>query len=111
MTTLQAETRLETMTQRDVEPKLTAPEIALLLEMFRRPDGAGNAPGTADWQPTYNLKAAAAEGWRWKAAKASELVSADLDGERLSSNQVFDHCVQMAQMYSRRGAVSVSIGK
>ena len=111
MTSLQAETRLEMMTQTQVEPKLTAPEIALLLEMFRRADSAGNLPGTTDWQPTYNLKAAASMGWQWKAAKASELVSADLDGERLSSNQVFDHCVQMAQMYSRRGAISLSIGK
>lgn len=111
MTALEAETRLEKMTQHDVEPKLLSSEITLLLEMFSRADSAGNAPGTSEWQPTYDLKAAAAEGWRWKAGKASELVSADLDGERMSSNQVFEHCERMVQHYSRKGAVSFSVGQ
>ena len=111
MTPLQAETRLEKMTQFDVEPKLLATEIALLLEMFSRADAAGNAPSSPDWLPNYDLKAASAEGWRWKAAKASELVSADLDGERISSNQIFDHCQEMARMYGRRGSGTTYIGK
>ena len=107
MTEAEAEMRLEKMTQHNVEPKLDTQEIGLLLEIFRRTDSAGNAPTSDDWQPNYDLSRAAAEGWRWKAAKASELVSVDLDGERMSSNQVFEHCQRMAQMYSRKRIFSL----
>lgn len=99
------------MTAQDTEPLLSEADLDDLLLLFRRPDTNGNAPGADGWTPTYDLNRAAAEGWRWKAARASELVSVDLDGERLSSNQIFEHCQAMAQMYSRKGTASLQSGK
>jgi hypothetical protein len=78
--------KLSRMVAADSEPKLAPADLEMLL-------------------------ASAAEGWRWKAAKASELVSVDLDGERLSSNQIFEHCERMARMYSRKGRASFNTGK
>ncbi len=92
----------------DSEPKLESGDIELLLASYAKVDKNGKSPSAAEWIPTYNINAAATEAWRWKAAKASELISVDLDGERMSSNQVFEHCERMARMYSRKLAGSVT---
>lgn len=106
---LSAFEKLQMMTAAAVEPMLTGGELDMLLSMFATPDAAGIAPSGPEWVPTYRLKAAAAEGWRWKAAKASELISSDLDGDRMSAHQVFNHCMEMVKLYSR-GSAGVSIG-
>lgn len=104
--------RLKRMTAHDNEPALSPDDLDDLLSLFARADAAGRAPNSTGWTPTCDLNAAAAEGWRWKAAKASELVSVDLDGERMSSNQLFEHCQRMAAMYARqRAATSLSFGQ
>lgn len=103
--------KLSRMVAADSEPKLISDDIDLLLADFAVADKAGLSPSDTGWQPTYNLQRAAAEGWRWKAARASELVSADLDGERMSSNQIFEHCQQMIRTYSRRGTATLNIGR
>lgn len=84
------------------EPRLTSEDVGIVLAAYAKIDKDGQSPNAAEWIPTYNLNAAASEAWRWKAAKASELISVDLDGERMSSNQVFEHCERMARMYSRK---------
>lgn len=94
------------MTAWDKEPALVEGDIDDLLTMFAKKDADGKSPTDVDWTPTYNLNSAAAEGWRWKAAKASELISVDLDGERMSSNQIFEHCERMAKTYSRKNNAS-----
>jgi hypothetical protein len=97
------------MTAWDREPTLSTDELEELLEQFRTTDTNGLAPGEDGWEPTYNFRAAAAEGWRWKAGRAAELQSTDLDGDRMSANQIFDHCQEMIKIYSR-GTASVSVG-
>lgn len=100
--------RIRRMTAWDCEPALTANEVNALLEQFSLEDADGLAPGDDGWTPTYNYRAAAAEGWRWKMAKASAMISSDLDGDRMSANQIFLHCERMVKRY---GAVtSVSVG-
>ncbi len=101
---LTAKQRLERMTASASEPALSSDEVDDLLAQFQKTDADGVNPGEDDYEPTYNLRAAAAEGWRWKAAKATELVSADLDGDRMSSNQVFEHCQEMIKHYSASSA-------
>jgi len=103
--------RLKRMTAADSQPVLSSGDLDELLSMFQKTDANGIVPGADGWNPTYNLNAAAAEGWRWKSAKASELVSVDLDGERMSSNQMYDHCERMIRQYSRKGTASLSFGK
>lgn len=96
------------MTASTSEPQLSDTELDEILTMYRVPDKNGRPPSDDEWTSTFNLNKAAAEGWRWKAAKASELTSVDLDGERMSSNQVFDHCERMAKLYARRQAGSIT---
>lgn len=102
-----AEDKLKRMTAWDTEPTLSSQEITDLLAMFAKEDADGLLPSDEDWTPTYRLRATAAEGWRWKAAKASALISTDLDGDRMSANQLFEHCQRMIRTYA--SAVSVAI--
>lgn len=104
-----AETRLKAMTAADIEPLLSQDEIDALLTQFSLVDADGYAPSDTEWTPTYNFRAAAAEGWRWKMGRVAHLVSSDLDGDRMSSNQVFEHCERMVAKYA--GAASPSIGQ
>lgn len=88
------------MTGATATPTLSNAELDELLDMFKKVDADGLDPEDAAWTPTYNMRAAAAEGWRWKAGRASELQSTDLDGDRMSANQVFEHCERMIKRYS-----------
>jgi hypothetical protein len=100
--------QLKRMTAADSEPKLANEEISEILASYAAADAEGRPPASPEWQPTYRMNAAAREGWRRKAAKASELISTDLDGDRMSANQVFEHCQRMIQAYSR-GSATVSM--
>lgn len=92
------------MTAWAVEPALTEGEIDALLTQYSITDADGNIPSSEDWTPTYNLRAAAREGWTWKMGRCTDLVSTDLDGDRMSSNQAFEHCKAMVAKYA--GAAS-----
>lgn len=61
-----------------------------------------------EWSPTWDLNAAALAGWELKAAKATELYSATVDGMTLSRAQIAAHCAEMAERYRRRLAGTVS---
>ena len=106
MTPLQ---KLTQMTAAAAEPALSEQDLSDLLADFSRPDGAGRPPTDLNWTPTYDLNAAAAEGWRWKAARATELTSVDLDGTTLSTEQIFEHCERMITVYSRRVHATVPV--
>jgi len=88
------------MTAWDREPTLSDAEIDSLLSLAQVVDVNGVAPGGDDYVPTHNLRAAAREGWKWKAGRAAELQSTDLDGDRMSANQIYDHCKAMIREYS-----------
>lgn len=103
-----AEERLKIYTAWDREPALIQAEITELLALSQVADVNGVAPGGSGYLPTYNLRAAAREGWRWKLGKASEMTSTDLDGDRMSANQVFDHCREMIRLYSRGTAAVIT---
>ncbi|HEV7701266.1 MAG TPA: hypothetical protein VGO43_13625 [Pyrinomonadaceae bacterium] len=90
------------------KPTLSDTEIDGLLTKFSKEDVDGLAPTAEDWTPTYDLRRAAAEGWRWKMAAASDLISSDLDGDRMSANQIFDHCERMVRKYA--GTASPAMG-
>lgn len=101
-------TKLQRMTAATAEPQLTNAELEDLLSSFATADSNDALPSAPEWIPTYNLRAAAREGWKIKLARAAEAVSTDLDGDRMSANQLFDHCERMVKRYS--GATSVSVG-
>lgn len=87
-----AEARLKSMTAWNVDPTLTQAEITGLLAdfkiVYRVPD-------------LWDLDAAAAEGWRWKAGKVTDRFDFQSDVSNFSRDQVIQHCLAMADRYDR----------
>lgn len=101
-------TKFSRMVAADKEPVLTNDELEEILDGFATSDAAGNLPTDPEWVPTYHLRAAARAAWTRKAAIAAELQSTDLDGDRMSANQIFEHCERMVKRYA--GSTSVLTG-
>ncbi len=102
MDKLIARARIETMTSWETAPALTAIEVEDLLIVAARMDRYGVEPATTGWEATYDLNAAAAEGWRWKAAKVTGAFDFVSDGQRFDRSQQHAMCLQMSDHYRRR---------
>lgn len=102
--------RLKQMLQSDAEPSLMIDEVNDLLEFAKRADPDGLAPSDEGWDPSWDLNAAAAEGWRRKAGQVAGRFNVSLDGESLSRAQAFAHCLQMAERYANRVAGMAPLG-
>lgn len=63
----------------------------------------------AAWSPTYDLAAAAAEGWRMKAGLVSDRFRFADDGDSYDRDQIFAHCVRMADLYEQKAAAGALI--
>ena len=63
----------------------------------------------ASWIPTYDLNMAAAEGWRWKAAKAADRTGFTADGATFHEEQLIAHCERMANQYAKGVAGSINV--
>lgn len=63
------------------------------------------------WTPTYgNLRAAAARGWRMKAAKVADQFGVAVgNGTRFDRDQVYRHCLEMARTFSSGGIGSLRV--
>lgn len=72
-------------------------------------DGVTYREATDPWTGTYELNAAAAEGWRWKAAKAASDFTFSTDGQSFSRSDVASACRDMAAMYRNRVVGSVPL--
>lgn len=65
----------------------------------------------APWTPTFNLRAAAAEGWSWKAGKVAASFDAEAGEAKAQRSQVFDMCMAQAKSYrTGNGMVSMHVG-
>ncbi len=102
MTEEQALVRLGRMTAASEDPALDAEELADLLALSAVADGEGLAPSDDTWTPTWDLNRGAAEGWRWKAAKAASRFDFQADGASYNRSQVVAHCERMAAQYRRK---------
>lgn len=98
----QARLRLERMVAADVEPTLSNTDIDDLLDVARRADSEGRAPSDEDWEPTFDLDAAAAEGWRTKAGRVAPRFGVTLDGGTLHRQQIYVHCMSQATLYAKK---------
>lgn len=96
-----ARARLTRMVAAAKEPKLDDSALDDLVALAQRADAAGVAPSDPAWVPTWDLNAAAAEGWRWKAAKAVGL-SASAPGEEQRFDFTQRECLAMADSYAKR---------
>ena len=96
----QAKQRLRRMVQADATPTLDLYDIDDLLDQAKRRDRFGLYPSEDGWEPTWNLHAAAAEGWRWKAGKAASGYGFTADGATLNRQHVHEHCLRMIEHHS-----------
>lgn len=66
----------------------------------------------APWSPTFNLKAAAAEGWSWKAGKVAASFDAEAGGAKAARSQIFQMCMDKARSYRTEsgGMISMHVG-
>ena len=96
--------RLKLFTQWTVEPGLTTDELGVLLAMNRGVDADDLGPADEGYIATWTMQGlyrAAAEGWRWKAAKFTPQHAVTVDNQIFSAGQKFDHCEQMARHYAK----------
>lgn len=110
MTESEALDELSFMVAADSEPTLGIAEVYSLLVIARRRDTYGLVFGDDGWTPTWDLRAAAAEGWRRKAGKVAGDYTFSTDGQSFSRSDMYAHCMEMSKQY-RRGAIgSISFG-
>lgn len=100
--------RLARMVAAEDFPALADEDLDELLLRAGRPDAAGLRPSDAGWVPTWDLDAAAADGWTIKAGRAASGFNFAEDGQRFDRSQVHAQCMLMARHY-RRGAGSVRV--
>lgn len=72
-------------------------------------DGVTYEAVTDPWAGTYDLNAAAAEGWRWKAAKVAGAFSFSTDGQSFNRAEMARACQEMARTYRNRVVGSVPL--
>lgn len=98
--------KLKQLTAWDAEPALTEDELNELLAATALEDPNGLAPLNEEWTPTYDLNAAASQGWLIKAARAAALVDEPTAG--VVTSKIFDNCRAMARIYAAKRTTSVA---
>lgn len=110
MTAAEAKARLERMCAAASDPILEDEDLDELLRGARRRDADGVSPSESGWTPTWDLNAAAAEGWRWKAGRVTSTYSADDVGGGYSPDSFkYLNCVREAEHYASRIVMSIPI--
>jgi len=98
---------IERRVAHDQEPLLSADDIDYLVEYAKRADTSGRPPSHDNWTATYDLDAAAAEGWRIKAGRIAGSFDFAEDGQRFNLSQLYAHCIRQERVYRRRIVQSV----
>jgi hypothetical protein len=90
----------------------SAEDIAMLRLKIADPAGASAFLTDAQLEAVISdaggdLDGAASECWRIKAANVADWYQASLDGAFLSREQVFDHCMRMAETFQDRSSTDM----
>ena len=101
-----AKDKLKKLTAATDEPVLTDADIDELLAASSVADGDDNSPESEAWSPTYDIAAAAAEGWMIKTGRAANTTETDPDSLNVTS-RIFENCIRMAGIYSRKRSAAV----
>ncbi len=84
-------------------------ELEALLESYPIPDSSGRLPSESSWSARYDLNAAAADIWEWKAAALAPQIDFS-DSGSFQTSQLYDHALQQARYYrSKRAASTVRL--
>lgn len=94
--------RLTEMVAADQRPALSAESVGRLLDDFRVRDRDGNLVTDAGYVETWNLNAAAAEGWRRKAALVAGDFTFSADDASYSKGDVLANMEKMVAMYAAK---------
>lgn len=81
-------------------PALEPADLLALLALYATADSSGRLPSDEGWVGTWNLNAAAAEGWRWKAGKVAGDFTFSADDGTYNKAQVLAHCEAMAAQFA-----------
>ena len=99
--------KLKLLTSWDAEPSLTEDDLGELLAATSLEDANGLAPINEEWTPTYDLNAAAAQGWLIKAGRAAATIDTPESGP--ATSKIFDNCRRMARIYAAKRNTSMAI--
>lgn len=81
-------------------PVLSETALGALLDAYPVADATGRRPVDEGWVGTWDLNAAAAEGWRMKAGKVAGDFNFSADGASYSKADVLAHCLEMETKYA-----------
>lgn len=109
MTQQEATSYISLHLQPAIDPALSDDDLAALLTQSKRADSSSRAPSDPDWEPTYDLASAIADGWTLKAGKAAGDYDFKDSNLQLTRSQVHAHCLGMASQWARRCGGSVRI--
>jgi hypothetical protein len=96
-------TRLTNMVAASERPVLSLDDLDALLAAWAVPDQDGRLPQDPTWSGTWDLNAAAADGWRWKAGRVAGDFTFSADDASFSKGDVMAKCLQMADEYAAKG--------
>lgn len=107
MTESEASDRIARMTDATTEPVLDSTDLADLVDHAARIDTSDLYRDDADWTPTWDLNAGAAEGWARKASRAASNFNFSEDGQRFDRAQIYAHCAAQAKHYADKAMGSL----
>lgn len=99
--------KLKQMTAWTAEPALSEDDLAAALGVAARVDANGFGPIDEEWQPTYDLNAAASHAWLTKAARAAGTTEGD-PATGIVTSRVFDNCRAMARIFAAKRSGTIS---
>lgn len=76
-------------------PALPVQDIDLLMTQARLEE-----PDDEELLPGFDLSAAAAEGWRWRAGRLADQRQVGAEGAQVANQQRFEHALQMVSLYA-----------
>lgn len=91
------------------DPILTNAELTAIVALASIADSEDRSPDDVDWEATYDVASAIAQGWEIKAAKVVGAYRFKDTGLELHRDQVHDHCLKQAALWrSRAGGAAGS---
>lgn len=83
-------------------PVLAPATLERILDQWRTPDADGRTSSDTTWVGSWDLNAAAAEGWRVKAGLVAGDFNFSADGASYSKADVLAQCLEMEAKYASR---------
>lgn len=109
MTEADARTVLAKRVAASIAPVLSTADINILIAQAKRTDQYGYLPTNVAWTPTWALTAAAAEGWRWKAAELANQMNVSTGSAKAELRQRWENAMAMVRQYGSGGIGTIHV--